>query len=80
MADFNAINPNIQFTYETSKKSILHVKLTDRTQYLHYSSSHPEDTKISIALTKLKVSVESVLVKTTLEILPPNIDDRDDSL
>ena len=65
MADFNAFNPNIQFTYESSKKSIavldldvalyngrlestVHVKPTDRHQYLHYSSSHPQHTKRSI--------------------------------
>ena len=69
MADFNAFNFNIQFTYESSKKSIafldldvalyngrlestVHVKLTDRHQYLHYSSSHPEHTKRSIVFSQ----------------------------
>ena len=74
MADFNAFNPNIQFTYESSKKSIafldldvalnngrlestVHVKPTDRHQYLHYSSSHPEHTKRSIVFSQtLRVS------------------------
>ena len=74
MADINAFNPNIQFTYESSKKSIafldlnvalnngrlesnVHVKLTDRHQYLHYSSSHPEHTKRSIVFSQtLRVS------------------------
>ena len=62
MADFNAFNPNIQFMYDSSKKSIafleldvslyngrlestVHVKPTDRHQYLHYSSSDPEHAK-----------------------------------
>ena len=52
MADFNAFNPNIEFTYDSSKKyclfrdldvalysgrleSTVHVKHTDRHQYLH---------------------------------------------
>ena len=69
MADFNAFNFNIQFTYESSKKSIafldldvalyngrlestVHVKPTDRHQYLHYSSSHPEHTKRSIVFSQ----------------------------
>ena len=69
MAGFNAFNPNIQFTYESSKKSIafldldvalyngrlentVHVKPTDRHQYLHYSSSHPQHTKRSIVLSQ----------------------------
>ena len=69
MAGFNAFNPNIQFTYESTKKSIafldldvalyngrlentVHVKPTDRHQYLHYSSSHPEHTKRSIVLSQ----------------------------
>ena len=74
MADFNAFNPNIQFTYQSSKKSIVfldldvalyngrlestvHVKPTDRHQYLHYSSSHPEHTKRSIVFSQtLRVS------------------------
>ena len=74
MADFNAFNPNIQFTYESSKKSIafldldvalyngrlestVHVKPTDRYQYFHYSSSHPEHTKRSIVFSQtLRVS------------------------
>ena len=74
MADFNAFNPNIQFTYESSKKSIafldldvalhngrlestVHVKPTDRHQYLHYSSSHPEHTKRPIVFSQtLRVS------------------------
>ena len=69
MADFNAFNPNIQFTYESSKKRItflyldvalyngrlestVHVKPTDRHQYLHYSFSDPEHTKKSIAFSQ----------------------------
>ena len=74
MADFNAFNPNIQFTYESSKKSIafldldvtpyngrlestVHVKPTDRHQYLYYSFSHPEHTKRSIVFRQtLRVS------------------------
>ena len=74
MADFNVFNPNIQFTYESSKKSIVfvdldvalyngrlestvHVKLTDRHQYLQYSSSHPEHKKRSIVFSQtLRVS------------------------
>ena len=72
--DFNAFNPNIQFSYESSKKSIafldldvalnngrleseVHVKPTDRYQYLHYSFSHPEHTKRSIVFSQtLRVS------------------------
>ena len=70
MADFNAFNLNIQFTYESSKKSIafldldvalnngtldsnVHVKPTDRHQYLLYSSSHPEHTKRSITFSQI---------------------------
>ena len=74
MEDFNAFNPNIQFTYESSKKSIafldldvalyngklentVHIKPTDRHQYLHYSSSNPEHTKRSIVFSQaLRVS------------------------
>ena len=74
MADFNAFNPNIQFTYESSKKSIssldldvaqykgrlestVHLKPTDRHQYLHYSSSHLEHTKRSVVFSQtLRVS------------------------
>ena len=74
MADFNAFNPNIQFTYQSSKKSIafldldvavyngrlestVRVKPTDRHQYFHYSSSHPEHTKRSIVFSQtLRVS------------------------
>ena len=74
MADFNAFNPNIQFMYESSKKSIssldldvaqykgrlestVHLKPTDRHQYLHYSSSHLEHTKRSIVFSQtLRVS------------------------
>ena len=69
MADFNAFNPTIQFTYECTKKiiasfdfdvalyngrleSTVHVKPTDRHQYLHYSSSHPEYTKRSIVFSQ----------------------------
>ena len=82
MADFNAFDPNIQFTYESSKKSIafldldvalyngrlestVHIRPTDRHQYLHYSSSHLQHTKQS----KFYMSVEFVLVKTTFEII-----------
>ena len=80
MADFNAFNPNIQFTYESSKKSIavldldvaqyngrlestVHVKPTDRHQYLHYLSSDPEHTKRSIVFIQTFVPVKFVLVK-----------------
>ena len=74
MADFNAFNPNIQFMYESSKKSIssldldvaqykgrlestVHLKPTDRHQYLHYSSSHLEHTKRPIVFRQtLRVS------------------------
>ena len=80
MADFNAFNPNIEFTYDSSKKyclfrdldvalysgrleSTVHVKHTDRHQYLHYSSSHLEHTKRSMYLVKLYMSVEFVLEK-----------------
>ena len=69
MANFNAFNPNNQFTYESSKKSIaflnldvalyngrlestVHIKPTDRHQYLHYSSSHPEHTIRSFVFSK----------------------------
>ena len=86
MADFNAFNLNIQFTYESSKKSIafldldvalyngrlestIHVKPTDRHQYLHYLSSRPEHTKRSIVFSQMYVSVEFVLVKRIFEII-----------
>ena len=69
IADFNAFNPNIQFTFESSKEiisflnldvalsnarleSTVQVKLTDRYQYLHNSSSHPKHTKRSIVISQ----------------------------
>ena len=69
MADFNAINPNIQFTYESSKKSIAFLDLDvalyngrlestvrvklTERQYLHYLSSHPEHIKGSIVFSQI---------------------------
>ena len=86
MADFNAFNSNIQFTYEPSEKSTafldldvalyngrlestVHVKPTDRHQYLHYSSSHPDVQMDLLYLVKLYVSVEFVLLKRIFEII-----------
>ena len=86
MADFDAFNANIQFTYESGKKRItfsdldvalyngtlvstVHIKPTDRHQYFHYSSSHPEDTKGTIVFTKFYESVEFVLGERTFDII-----------
>ena len=42
---------------KSKNETELHVKLTGRHQYLHYTSSHPEHTKQSIAISQcLRVS------------------------
>ena len=86
MADFNGFNPNIQFTYESSKKSItfldldvalyngrlestVHVKPTDRHQYLHHSFSHPEHAKRSTVFSQTFSAIRFVPVKRTFEII-----------
>ena len=65
MKGLNNFWPNLQFTYESSKKRVafldlnasleygsittaLHTKSTNCHQYLHCSSSHPDQIKISI--------------------------------
>ena len=61
MDDFNSFNDDIKFTYEHDKfldlkvissngklLTSLYSKSTDRHQYLHYESCHPEHTKRSI--------------------------------
>ena len=72
--DFNNYHPNIKFTHEFNKKSILfldlkvllsgsqlttdqHIMSTDKHQYLHYTSAHPDHTKRSIVFSQaLRVS------------------------
>ena len=60
-------HPNIKFTHEFNKESIaslalkvttdLHIKSTDKYQYLHYTSAHPDHTKRSIVFSEaLRVS------------------------
>ena len=48
----------------------VHIKPTDRHQYLHYSFSHPEHKKDLLYLPKLDMSVKFVLVETDFEIIP----------
>ena len=74
MNHFNNFHPNIKFTYDSSKESVifldlrvksdnnhlmttLYVKPTDKHQYLHYSSAHPDHTKRSIVFSQtLRIS------------------------
>ena len=67
MTDFNAFNPSIQFKsskksiafldldvalYSGRSESTAPFKPTDRHQYFHYSSSHPEHKKRSIVFSQ----------------------------
>ena len=66
LEDLNKFQPNLQFTSEENVAFLdlkvklkqgkietdLHVKSTDRHQYLHYTSSHPEHTKRSIVFSQ----------------------------
>ena len=67
LEDLNDFNKYIKFTYEYSAKNItflkvglkdgkittdLHVKPTDRHQYLHFSSAHPNHTKRSLVFSQ----------------------------
>ena len=73
MEKFNNVTPNLRFTYESSENSItfihliitlseqvettLHIKSTDRHQYQHHASSHPEHTKRSVVFSQaLRIS------------------------
>ena len=73
LVDFNKFDPSLKFTHESSRKNVtfldvvrflngqiitdLHIKATDRHQYLHYMSSHPHHTKRSIIYSQaLRVS------------------------
>ena len=49
--------------YNGRLESTVHVKPTDRHQYLHYLSSDPEHTKRSIVFIQTFVPVKFVLVK-----------------
>ena len=86
----NQFHPNIQFTHESSTKSIsfldlcvklsqrkletdLHIKPTDRHQYLYYSFSHPEHAKRSTVYCQILRVIrvcfhEADFRKQTLEI------------
>ena len=71
LVDFSKFDPSLKFTDESSRKNVLfdvkfwngqiitdlHIKATDRHQYLHYTSSHPHHTQRSIVYSQaLRVS------------------------
>ena len=72
LKDLNKFHPNLNFPSDTSDENIVFldfkvklgkietyfcVKPTDRYQYLHYTSSHPEHTKRSVVFSQsLKIS------------------------
>ena len=55
MEEFNNFTPNLRFTNESERKltTTLHIKSTDRHQYLHYTSSHQEYTKGSVVFSQI---------------------------
>ena len=58
------------FSLITTLSTDVHLKPTNRRQYLHSSFSHPEHKKDLLYLPKLYMSVNFVLVQIYFEIIP----------